>query len=243
MSSWKKFIYASDVHGDEQDPHANKALFKFMGDYKPEIRIMGGDLWDLRALRSKASEEERRVGIRKDYQMGREWLLQFEPNHFLKGNHDERLWKLRDEDKGPISDYAGTLIEEIERDCQKFRCPIYPYDKRHGIVEIGHLKCLHGFATGVYAARQMALVYGSCIFGHGHGIQMASIAGLEDRTARMAGCLCKLDMEYVETSMGSLMWRHGWVYGVVDEKTGNYEAIQAQEISNKFVVLTGLKEL
>lgn len=204
---------------------------------------MGGDLFDFAALRKKASEEERRQTIRKDFEAGREWLAQFQPSYFLKGNHDERLWKLAAEDKGPISDYGKQLVEWVEADCRKYRAPILPYDKRKGILEIGHLKCLHGFATGVYAARMHALVYGSCIFGHGHGIQMASIAGLEDRTARMAGCLCKLDMEYAETSMGALMWRHGWVYGVVDDKTGNYEAVQAQEIDGKFVVLTGLKEL
>lgn len=243
MSNWKKFIFASDVHGSEQDPAANKALFKFMEEYKPDIRIMGGDLFDFAALRSKASEEERRKTIREDFEAGRDWLYKFQPNHFLLGNHDIRLWKLAETERGPISDYSKTLVETIVDDCNKFRCPIYPYDKRHGIVEIGHLKCLHGFTTGVYAARQTALVYGACIFGHGHGIQMASIAGLEDRTGRMAGCLCKLDMEYAEASMGALMWRHGWVYGVVNEKTGTYEAFQAQEINGKFMVLTGVKEL
>ncbi len=243
MSNWKKFIFASDVHGSEQDVLANKALFKFLAEYKPDLRIMGGDLFDFAALRKKASEEEKRTSIRTDFEAGRDWLTRFKPTDFLKGNHDERLWKLAEEDRGPISDYAKTLTQWIEEDCRKLKCPVFPYDKRHGIVRIGNLKCLHGFTTGIGAARKMAQVYGACLFGHGHGIQMASIEGLEQRTARMAGCLCKLDLPYVEASMGSLMWRHGWIYGIVDEKTGNYEAFQAQEIEGKYVVLTGMREL
>lgn len=243
MSNWKKFIYASDIHGDQQDKRANKALFSFIDDFGPDIRVLGGDLFDFAALRKKAGEEEKRLKIRPDYEAGREWLGRFSPNHFLLGNHDKRLWDLAESGKGPLSDLGQIMVEGIEKDCKLLKCPIYPWDKRHGIVRIGNLKCLHGFTSGVGAARKMAQVYGSCIFGHGHGIQMASIEGLDERTARMAGCLCKLDLDYVSASLGSLMWRHGWVYGIVNMKTGNYEAFQAQEIEGKFVTLTGMREL
>lgn len=242
MSNWKKWIFASDVHGSEQDVKANKAFFNFVKDYKPEIKIMGGDLFDFAALRKKASEEERRTSIKGDFEAGREWLLRYQPQHFLLGNHDIRLFKLAEESRGPLSDYAKTLVQWVEEDCRKLKCPLYPYDKRYGIVRIGNLKCLHGFATGIGAARKMAQVYGACVFGHGHACQFSSIEGLEDRTGRMAGCLCRLDLPYVEASLGSLMWRHGWVFGVVNEKSGNYQAWQAEEIEGKWTLPTGFKE-
>ena len=68
MSNWKKFVFCSDVHGSEQDVKANKALFTFLGDYRPDIRVMGGDLFDFAALRKKASEEERRISIKEDFE-------------------------------------------------------------------------------------------------------------------------------------------------------------------------------
>ena len=48
-----------DVHGDQQDKKACEVFFKFAKDWKPEIRVMGGDLFDFRPLRKKASEDER----------------------------------------------------------------------------------------------------------------------------------------------------------------------------------------
>ncbi len=243
MSNWKKFVFGSDPHGNAQDIPANKAFFSFIKDYKPDIRIGGGDTWNFDALRKKASEEEKRISIREDFEAGLDWILKFQPNHLLLGNHCKRLWDLAELNKGPISDYAKTLVEVVEAECKKLKCPIYPYDKRHGIVRIGNLKCLHGYAHGIGASRKMAQIYGACLFGHGHAVQFASIEGLEDRTGRMAGCLCKLDLPYVETSLGSLMWRHGWIFGVVNEKTGNYQAWQAEEIEGKWLLPTGLKEL
>ena len=235
MSNWKRFLFASDVHGSEQDVKANKALFTFLGDYRPDIRVMGGDLFDFAALRKKASEEERRISIKEDFEAGREWFGQFKPGHMLEGNHDKRLRLLAEENRGPISDYGKVLQGTFLEDCRKLKCAWYPYDKRHGIARIGNLKCLHGYAHGIGAARKMAQIYGACIFGHGHAVQFSSIEGLEDRTARMAGCLCKLDLPYVEASLGSLMWRHGWIFGVVHDKTGNYMCWQAEEIEGKFI--------
>lgn len=243
MSNWKPWIFCSDVHGDQLDLKANKALFKFIDEFKPVIRVAGGDIWDMAALRKKASEEEKRCSIRIDYEMGREWFLRFKPNHFLLGNHDKRLFDLAEAGKGPISDYAAVLTNEIRGDCTKLKCPIYPWHKRDGIARIGNLKCLHGFATGIGAARRMAQVYGACVFGHGHSPMFASIEGLEARTGRMSGCLSKLDLEYVDASLGSLNWRHGWLYGVVNEKTGDYHCWSAEEIEGKFVVTMGVREL
>lgn len=243
MSNWKPFVFASDVHGDEQDPESNRAFWQFLDMWKPKIRVMGGDLWDFRALRSKADEDERRTSIRLDFEAGREWLLRFAPQHFLRGNHDERLWRLRDKGKGPLSDYAAQLIATVDADTTKLKCHQYPYDKKHGIAHIGNLKCLHGYATGVGAARRHAQIYGSCVFGHGHGIQHASIEGVEDRVGRMAGCLCKLDLEYASTSLGAMLWRNGWIYGVINDKTGNYHSAQAECIDGVWLLPSEFKEL
>ena len=66
MSNWTRFIAGFDVHGDKQNKAACEVFFRFMKDWKPEIRVMGGDLFDFLPLRRKASEEEchaRTVGL------------------------------------------------------------------------------------------------------------------------------------------------------------------------------------
>ena len=85
--SYTRFVFGTDVHGDQQDPQAVSAFHKFCTSWKPQVRIMGGDLWDFRPLRKKACEEERRESMMRDYQMGWQFMETFKPNVFLRGNH------------------------------------------------------------------------------------------------------------------------------------------------------------
>lgn len=240
---WQKFVAAFDVHGDKQDNQTCAQFFNFLQDWKPHKRIFGGDLWDFRALRGKASDEEKRESMRKDFDAGMRFLAQFKPHYFIRGNHDERLWELAEKDDGVRSDYAINGICEITKAIESMRCTMLPYHKRDGVLRIGHLKILHGFACGIYAARQTALIYGSSLFGHVHDITEHSIPGLERRVARCCGCLCDLDMEYAARSPNTLRQAHGWAYGVINTRTGNYHVWQAERIAGKFLVPSDIVEL
>ncbi len=216
------------------DPVANKALFAFMQSFKPHYRICGGDLFDLRALRKKAGGEEQRESIDADYRAGIDWLKTFKPTHLLRGNHDERLWDKAAENSGPLSDYCRLLVGDVTDRLVRLDCEMFPYHKRLGVLKIGHLKFLHGFFCGVTAARQTAVSYGSALFGHGHAIDVASASGFDRRVARMVGCLCRLDMDYNRASVNSLRYAHGFAYGVIDDKTGNYTCFQCEGVDGKF---------
>jgi len=240
--SWKRFVVGFDVHGDKQDLKANEAFFKFCKHWKPDIRVAGGDIWDFRPLRKKASEEERREGMAVDYRAGVDWFARFKPTHYLRGNHCERLFDLALEDRGIISEYAIQGVNEIEELCKRLRCSMYPYHKREGIVRIGNLKVIHGFLSGVTAARRTALAYGSVLMGHGHGIQHVSIEGIDNRVGRMCGCLCQLDMDYNRANVSSLVHRHGWPYGVVHD-SGKYQIWQAEDVGGRWMLPTGIEEL
>jgi hypothetical protein len=240
---WKRFAGCFDVHGDKVDNHASESFFAFTEMWKPHIRIFGGDLWDFRPLRKKASDDEKRESMKQDFEMGREWLERFKPHFFVHGNHDFRLWDLAASDSGVRSDYAKTGCEEIEKLTQKMGCRMLPYHKRKGVLRIGHLKVIHGFACGVYAARQTALIYGSTLFGHVHDITEHSIPGLERRVARCCGCLCDLDMDYAARTPNTLRQAHGWAYGVIHSTTGNYHVWQAEEIAGKFMIPSDIVEL
>ena len=236
MTHFKKFIVGSDVHGDMQDEKANKVFFDFINDFKPDIKICGGDLWDFRALRKGASDEERSESISRDYIAGMNWLKRFQPNYFLRGNHDERLWELAEKDCGVMSDYALSGVAEVTALIHKMKCKMLPYHKRDGVLKLGSLKILHGFHCGVFAARQTALVYGSALFGHTHVIDEHSIGGLERRVARNIGCLCSLDMDYNSRNPNTLRQSHGFAYGLVNMRTGKFHVFQAEEIGGQWII-------
>ena len=218
------------------DPKAVAALFKFIKLWKPELRIFAGDLFDFRPLRGGASEDEKRETMSADYTAGMDFLEQFAPQFMLRGNHDERLWWLRERNNGVASDHAASLILEFEKACKKLNCKILPYHKRHGVLRVGHLKVLHGFNAGIYATRQTALVYGAALMGHTHTVDEHAIPGIERRVARSIGCLCRLDMQYNERQPLSLRHAHGFAYGVLNKKSGDYFVWQAEEIGGQWLL-------
>lgn len=232
---WNKWIAAFDVHGDKQSKSANAALFRFMDAWKPKERIAGGDMFDFRPLRGKATQEEQRESMVKDYNSGVDWIKRFRPTRFIRGNHDERLWELAARCDGIRSDYAKEGTSEIEELMEEMKCEMLPYHKRKGILKLGNLNVLHGFSTGIYAARQTALIYGNSIFGHVHTIDEHAIPGLERRVARSCGCLCELDMEYSARQPTTLRHAHGFAYGVVNSRTGDFRVWQAEAINGEWI--------
>jgi 3',5'-cyclic AMP phosphodiesterase CpdA len=242
--SYTRFTLGTDLHGDKQDGPTVKAFFEFDKVWKPEIKIFGGDLVDLRALRKGASQEEKCESMRADIEAGQAFLSRWKPNYFLRGNHDERLWESAESaSDGIVSDYARRGCQEFEDLCRSLKTKMLPYHKRDGVLKLGHLKILHGFHCGVYAARQTALIYGSALFGHIHAIDEHSIPGLDRRVARAVGCLCDLDMPYASRTPNTLRQAHGWAYGVINEKTGAYHVWQAEEIEGKWLLPTDLKAI
>lgn len=242
LPKWKHWVMGSDVHGDMQDKAAVSVFHKFCRDVKPEIRWFLGDLWDFRPLRKKADEEEKRELMREDFNAGMRFIREFKPTEFARGNHDERLWKLRDANKGIISEYAGELIGRVDKFLEQTDCRMVPYGSHVGLLKIGHLQGVHGYATGIGATRKHAQVYGAVHTGHGHGVQSATIESLNPRTARMIGCLCELYMPYSEATMGQLMHSHGFAHGAVHTKTGDYVSFQAQAINGTWIIPTDMRE-
>lgn len=227
----QRFVAAFDNHGAEQDTGAVKAFLDFCKEFKPQVRIHGGDCFDFARLRRAAKDDERRAPLKDDLEIGIAFLQAFKPTHFLRGNHDERMWDSLKADDGALSDfahYAVTDIEDVLGDAQ-----MLPYCKRRGVLKLGHLKVIHGYHSGVTAARQAGLVYGSVLMGHVHAIDQYSLPGLERRIARCCGCLCKLDMDYNRAQAQTLRQSHGWAYGLLFD-SGEYVVWQAEKVAGKW---------
>lgn len=235
---YKKFVIASDSHGDMIDPKCEVAILEFNKEFKPSIRIHAGDAFDFRNLRKGASDEEKASSLEDDWKMGSDFLRKYfdggKDNHFLYGNHDSRLKDFCNNCTGLVRDYAHDGVKRLDALARKCKARTYPYDSALGIMRLGKLNVVHGYHAGANACRQHANVYGNCVFGHVHTIESAPVAALEPAEARSIGCLCIRDMDYVNKKTGKLRWGQGWGYGILFED-GSYHLQQARNINGKFV--------
>jgi hypothetical protein len=237
---------ATDNHGDMVDPVAEKALFSFIQDYKPTRRIHLGDGFDLRNLRRGAGDDEKADSLQDDWAAGSDFLRRFfdggKRNHFLRGNHDERLYHLQSSAVGVMRDYADDAIKKFEqlivRQC---RATMLPYDARLGILRIGHMKAVHGYFTGKSAAARHAAVYRHCFFGHCHSFCSSPVESDEGpKEARGIGAMCQIDMPYNQAQTNKLMHNNGWGYGVIFED-GTYQHWDAKRIGDNFYASENVK--
>lgn len=226
----KKFIVCSDVHGDKQNKEAVRAFLDFNSKFKAEYRIFAGDLFDFRALRSKATPEERAESMLDDWNAGLDFLRKFNPDVILEGNHDFRLRYWSETKRGIEKDYAERGLKEFEKECKG---KLLPYDKRKGLFKLGKLYFMHGFTHGIGACRKHASSYGNCIFGHTHAIDQVTFENIERTTAYNIGCLCELDLGYNSATISTLRQAHGWAYGFVTEN--DQYVIQARKVGNRWI--------
>lgn len=238
MSGPKRFVIASDNHGQEIDALVERVFFSWLKDWKPEIRIHAGDLFDFSPLRNGASQEDKAESMGEDYKAGTEFARRLfangEQKHFLRGNHDERLWDLRFKTEGVLRDFAAQKTGEIEKTMKAWGVRTYPYDARLGVCRIGKMQVIHGFRTGVGAAKAHATIYRNCIFGHTHSQDVAPVENLEGPALAMGtGCMCVIDMPYNARQTNKLRHQQGWIYGLV-YPDGTYQAFQAKRVGNNF---------
>jgi predicted phosphodiesterase len=128
-----KFVACGDIHGDEQDAPSVKALLAFTKEYQPDLVVCIGDLWDFRAIRKGAGDEEQASSLQKDWDCGEEFIREFfkfgDERVFLRGNHDERIYDMsKNSRSGVARDYANDGIENIELIMKETKARMFPYD-------------------------------------------------------------------------------------------------------------------
>lgn len=214
MAKQKRFVIAFDNHGDMQDDEAVNAFFDFCKDWKPTIRIHGGDAFDLRCLRKGASAEEKQEGIKADVEAGVDFLKRLKPQVLLLGNHDYRLARYMIDGRDQmLREYCRLTWDGIMDNIGN--CQIVPYGKRHGVYQLGNFRVIHGYHSGMYAARQAAALYGNVIMGHVHTPGYYRTPHIDGATGYTSGSLCQLEMDYNAAHPNTLRQGHGWIYGVV----------------------------
>ena len=240
------FIICADSHGDMIDPVAEAAIMDFIKDYKPLLRIHLGDAFDFRNLRRGASDEEKGESLAQDWEQGSDFMRRFfdggRDNRFLRGNHDERLFNLQSSATGILRDFSKDAVTRFNVLVRRCRAKMLPYDSRLGILRIGHLKCIHGYAVGKSAAAVHARVYRHCLYGHTHTIESYPVETDEgQKEARGIGALCRIDMPYNSTQTNKLRHNNGWAYGMLFPD-GTYQIWQATRIGDSFYAAHEIKK-
>ena len=240
----KKFVIASDIHGIHKDERACNACINFTKDFNPEIRVIAGDLWDFSAIRKGASEDDRAVSMRDDFQAGAEFADAFfeggTENTLMLGNHDVRAYDLVNSVDAVKADLGHRMVLDIEYVARRNKASLMPYDSRAGVLQIGHLNVVHGFHTGMSACASHSRIYGNVAFGHCHSIESFQTPGLNPQEARCIGCLCDLNPDYANRKTGKLRWSHGWGYGWVEDD-GTYAIFQVRGINGNFRTASDVK--
>lgn len=243
----RRFVIVSDSHGDEIDQETERAVIAFNADFKPQIRIHAGDLWDFRNLRRGAGDDEKAHSLQDDWDAGADFGGRFfsggSENYFLRGNHDERLWTFAESASGLLRDYATDGIKRVNGLTAKWRATMLPYDSRLGVLRLGSLKVVHGYAAGIGAARRHAIIYRNCLFGHTHNCDVAG-AETDDGVAeaRGIGAACKIDMGYNAHQPAKLRHQNAFCYGLLFEN-GTYQINQAKKINGAFHVASDFRKL
>ena len=227
----KKFIFASDLHGDVQDHNTVEVLLKYTEIYNPDVRVFGGDLFDFRNIRRGAGPAEKQDSMAADVECGMEFLSKFRPHVLLLGNHDKRLWDTAEyHTHGIVQDAAQRGVRDIMRRCKDIKCKVIPYNASTGYYDLGRVRFIHGYHCGIFATKKHAEIYspssGIVLHGHTHAIQYHSIPKLKGGAGMGVGCLAQTDMDYNKHMSGRIMHENGFAYGYVDGR--EWQVFQAR---------------
>ena len=234
--SYQSFVLVGDNHGAFTCLKWKKALLKFCKDVKPDRRIHIGDAYDFTCMRQGCSPDEKRESVKKDLEVGTQFLVDYFGQEGAKnrgdvltwGNHDDRIFVTAANGQGMVAEYASRIIKEINKTCKELRLTTTEYSVRKNPHEIAPGKfVLHGFHAGATTApRKNAVTFGNCISGHIHTFAYWKEPNMQGTEAYVVGCgstICDGEANSYNARMpGILAHERGWYYGMVETKTGDW---------------------
>jgi hypothetical protein len=241
--SWKKFVVCGDSHGSLVCEKSKKKFLDFVDDWKPHHRIHLGDLWDFSPLRKGASQEEKADGIADDYVAGIEFLDEYKPHFLTLGNHDDRIWMHSTHcADGIMRERCSQLAEASENEFKKRKIQWVPYHvTRYLQMPEGGPKLIHGFRATMYPAKAHFENWGPSICGHVHKPDTYVARHIDGQASYSVGCLADISkMSYADRTPAKLAWRKGWLYGMINAKTGQWNAWHVIEEGGQWISPMGI---
>jgi len=176
------------------------------------------------------SPDERADGVADDYQMGLEFLDAFKPDYLTLGNHDDRIWMHSTScTDGMLREHCANLANIAEGEFRKRKIKWVPYHvSKYLQLPEGGPKLIHGFKSSVNSAKAHHDGWGSCLHGHVHSPGTYVARHIDGGMSCSVGCLADIDqMTYADRYQAKHGWRQGFLFGLINEKTGAWQAWHA----------------
>ena len=142
-----KFLIAFDLHDQFQDHRTVDAFLRFNKSFKPDIRICGGDIFDLTSLRHGAGRCDLDVSLAHGFELGEDFIKQFRPTVGMFGNHEDRLERIIRDGSGPSKEYAGIIMDSILQVYRDVGARVIRYNKRD-YYQLADYRVVHGYHCG-----------------------------------------------------------------------------------------------
>lgn len=226
--AWEKSMFVGCNHGDFVDEDAVKVAKRFMADWNPKHRNHLGDNWDFRAIRKGASPEEKAEGMRRDIECGFEFLEWFKPQQFVYGNHDHRPYRMAQESSNATTaELFEDLCNDMDERLRKMKIKVTPWGvEEFARFPIGNIKLIHGFRSSKTNPAKINFdEYGQSIASHVHKPSTYHACHIDRTKAYTVGTMANISkMGYANGFTSKLGWRNGFMYGIHNTKTGDWEA-------------------
>jgi len=230
IQTYRKFFLGFDRHAPDHDPRMDRLVSDFLADFKPDIRVAGGDWMNVDQVSHFDNESD--IDLKDEFGMTREALHKFGITHYLEGNHEERLRRI-----GLKLDPRLRSMVDLGENLQlkKLGIPLLPYHRRKGVLKIGHLRVLHGFYATEYVTKKMSMIYGTCVFGHTHRFQTFQPKdAYESHCGFNIGMMGKLDQPYTDNK-APLGWCQGFAFGYV-HRNGWFDLYPVRVYNHRVVI-------
>lgn len=216
----KKAMFVGCSHGSHINWDAAKWALDFAKDFKPHIRVHLGDAFDAEAFRAGASgTSDEAASVEDDINAGFKFLNDYRPHVLFMGNHEDRLFRMRDHYNGIIRDDCRRITSQITNWSEKTRCEIVQYA---GIVDhyswrlFGDTLAGHGIMFGDNCTRDhVELLRGMpVIHAHDHKAKMQAGRCIGAPMGYSVGTLANIPaMGYAKTRRQTASWSGGIVFG------------------------------
>jgi hypothetical protein len=243
LSSYKRFIVASDNHGHHAHAQSIQKLLAFKESWNPHYSVHLGDNWDFTPLRGGSGPDEKAGGLSEDFSAGLKFLDLFKPNFLCLGNHDWRIWEMaRSVTNGILREHCQGIVDAAVSHFKKRKITWIPYRVGDYLrLPEGGPKFLHGFHSGVNPAKIHFERYGPCVHGHVHAPNQFTGRHIDQGEAHSIGCIGDIElMEYADRYTAKLGWRQGFAYGIINTKTGDTKIWQVTKEGQTWISPQGI---
>lgn len=224
MQKPKRILVVGCSHGEHIDTESAQAVLKFQQDYKPHTTLHLGDFIDAGAFMASKVRDGDGSAILPDLTEGMNFLSELRPTIMFCGNHEDRLWNLREDTKNELVRFAaGHVIEKIEYLARQVKAELVPYDGTYdpnSWREYGGTAFGHGFMYGEMCARDHAELVGQPVC-HAHAHKLMRQPG---RVIGAPGGICCASlasipaMRYAKNRRQTAAWDNGYVWGEYTDK-------------------------